>query len=100
MKSNQTRVTVSNAFNMHLSSFYFDWNIDLQVGYIADNSVPNGLPFVFLPDYNIKGLENTLRTYMSYDVEQIIFSHSNFEDPLTPGTKDNLQFWLDYIKVV
>jgi len=69
-----------------------------KVGYIADNSVPNGLPFVFLPDYNIKGLENTLRTYMSYDVEQIIFSHSNFEDPLTPGTKDNLQFWLDYIK--
>jgi len=69
-----------------------------KVGYIADNSVPNGLPFVFLPDYNIKGLENTLRTYMSYDVEQIIFSHSNLEDPLTPGSKDNLQFWLDYIK--
>ena len=71
----------------------------MKVGYIADNSVPNGLPFVFLPDYNIKGLENTLKTYMSYDVDQIIFSHSNFEDPLTPGTKENLQFWLDYIKV-
>merc|ERR1711988_1061506 len=69
-----------------------------KVGYIADNSVPDGLPFVFLPDYNIKGLENTLKTYMSYDVDQIIFSHSNFEDPLTPGTKENLQFWLDYIK--
>ena len=71
----------------------------LKVGYIADNSVPNGLPFVFFPDFNLKGLENTLKTYMSYDVDQIIFSHSNLEDPLTPGNKEHMQFWLDYVNV-
>merc|ERR1711874_481838 len=68
-----------------------------RVGYIADNSVPNGLPFVFFPDFNLKGLENTLKTYMSYDVDQIIYSHSNLEDPLTPGNKEHMQFWLDYV---
>merc|ERR1711874_51539 len=68
-----------------------------KVGYIADNSVPNGLPFVFFPDFNLKGLENTLKTYMSYDVDQIIYSHSNLEDPLTPGNKEHMQFWLDYV---
>merc|ERR1711936_1025290 len=46
-----------------------------KVGYIADNSVPNGLPFVFFPDFNLKGLEN----------------------PLTPGDKEHMQFWLDYV---
>jgi len=68
-----------------------------KVGYIADNSVPNGLPFVFFPDFNLKGLENTLKTYMNYDVDQIIYSHSNLEDPLTPGNKEHMQFWLDYV---
>merc|ERR1712079_847217 len=68
-----------------------------KVGYIADNSVPNGLPFVFFPDFNLKGLENTLKTYMSYDVDQIIYSHSNLEDPLTPGNKEHMQSWLDYV---
>jgi len=68
-----------------------------KVGYIADNSVPNGLPFVFFPDFNLKGLENTLKTYMKYDVDQIIYSHSNLEDPLTPGNKEHMQFWLDYV---
>ena len=71
----------------------------MKVGYIADNSVPDGLPFVFFPDFNLKGLENTLKTYMKYDVEQIIFSHSNLEDPLTPGNTEHMQFWLDYVNV-
>ena len=36
---------------------------------------------------------------MKYDVDQIIFSHSNLEDPLTPGNKEHMQFWLDYVNV-
>ena len=36
---------------------------------------------------------------MSYDVDQIIYSHSNLEDPLTPGNKEHMQFWLDYVNV-
>ena len=40
-----------------------------------------------------------MQTYMKYDVDQIIFSHSNLEDPLTPGNTSHMQFWLDYVNV-
>ena len=89
------KVFFENTFFLHGRPL----TVCLKVGYIADNSVPNGLPFVFFPDFNLKGLENTLKTYMKYDVDQIIFSHSNLEDPLTPGNKEHMQFWLDYVNV-
>ena len=71
----------------------------MQIGYIADNTVPNGVPFVFFPDFNIKGLQSTIKKYMRMNVDKIVFSHSNREDPLSPGTKSDMQFWLDYIDV-
>ena len=55
--------------------------------------------FQFLPDFNIPGLEKSLKQYLEFDIEKIVFSHSNNDDPVVPGSKDDLQFTLDYIQV-
>ena len=55
--------------------------------------------FTFLPDFNIPGLEKSLNRYLEFDIEKIVFSHSNNADPMLPGSQEDLQFTLDYIQV-
>ena len=56
--------------------------------------------FTFLPDFNIPGTEKSLKRYLEFDAEQIVFSHSAKEDPLIPGTKEDIKFVLEYFQVI
>ena len=72
---------------------------NLRLGFIADTVSPGRVPFQYFPDFNIPGLERTLHKYLELDVEKIVFSHNANTDPLEPGSKADIQFVLDYIKV-
>ena len=71
-----------------------------RLGFIADTVSPGRVPFQYFPDFNIPGLERTLEKYLELEVDQIVFSHSAKSDPLEPGSKEDLQFVLEYIKVL
>ena len=51
-----------------------------------------------MPDFNVPGMLRALEEYSRYDVDQIIFSHSANDDPLEPGTQENVRFTIQYIK--
>ena len=73
--------------------------LHLQVGFIADLATPNQAIFFFMPDFNIPGLIKSLESYLQYDVDKIVFSHSSNDDILAPGTKEVHRFIIQYLKV-
>ena len=52
-----------------------------------------------MPDFNIPGLIKSLESYLQYDVDKIVFSHSSNDDILAPGTKEVHRFIIQYLKV-
>jgi len=69
-----------------------------KVGFIADLATPNQAIFFFMPDFNIPGLIKSLESYLQYDVDKIVFSHSSNDDILAPGTKEVHRFIIQYLK--
>ncbi|MCZ6752812.1 MAG: MBL fold metallo-hydrolase [Acidobacteria bacterium] len=68
-----------------------------RVAYIADVVAPNRLPFMFLPDFNVKDLERTLGQILTLDIDKVIFTHSANPDPLQGGTKQDVADTLQYL---
>ena len=67
------------------------------MAYIADLVTPNQVIFFFMPDFSIPGLKKSQEFIATLDVDKIIFSHSAKEDPLAPGTKEDVTFFVKYL---
>ena len=67
------------------------------MAYIADLVTPNQVIFFFMPDFSIPGLKKSQEFIATLDVDKIIFSHSAKEDPLAPGTREDVTFFVKYL---
>jgi len=68
-----------------------------KFAYVADLVAPNRLPFMFLPDFSVGGLENTLAQIEQMDFDKAIFSHNEMPNPRAGGSKQDVSDTLQYL---